>query len=157
MLKLTTRMAGLPDPFLGKTTQSVVQIFGLISSFYLVEKVGRRKLVLIAGGILALFNFAIGGVGFAQNSSAVGSGLITLFCVWTFVYATSLAPIGKPFYLPREVVTMLISRLGRRCRGVQSAIEGKDRCARHYPAIPLRHRLCTSHPSRLDTACFDQR
>ena len=87
-------MAGLPDPFLGKTTQSVVQLFGLVSSFYLVEKIGRRTLVLFAGGVLALFNFAIGGVGFAQNSSAVGSGLITLFCVWTFVYATSLAPIG---------------------------------------------------------------
>jgi hypothetical protein len=92
---LTTRIAGLKDPFIEKTCQTVVQLFGLLLAFYFVEKVGRRTLVLTAPLGLATLNFVIGGTGFLPNSSAVGSALISLFCIWTFIYALSLAPIGE--------------------------------------------------------------
>jgi hypothetical protein len=75
---LTSRIAGLKDPFIGKTCQTVVQLFGLVSAFYFVEKVGRRAFVLTAPLGLAALNFVIGGMGFLPNSSAVGSALISL-------------------------------------------------------------------------------
>lgn len=71
---------------------------GLFLAFYFVERVGRRTLVLVGPLLLAVLNFLIGGMGFLPSTPAVGSALITLFCVWTFIYALSLAPIGELVY-----------------------------------------------------------
>jgi SP family general alpha glucoside:H+ symporter-like MFS transporter len=73
----------------------VVQLGGLFLAFYFVERIGRRTLVLVGPLFLAALNMIIGGLGFLPNSSAVGSALIALFCIWTFIYALSLAPIVK--------------------------------------------------------------
>lgn len=94
------RIAGLADPFIGKTAQTVVQLGGLFLAFYFVERVGRRTLVLIGPLFLAAINFLIGGMGWLPVSPAVGAALIALFCIWTFIYALSLAPIGESLIVP---------------------------------------------------------
>jgi len=89
------RIAGLDNPFLGSTIIQVVLLVGIITSFYFVERVGRRTLVLWGGLIMALVDFILGGIGFKSPDSATGAALIAVCAVWVLVYSLSLAPIGK--------------------------------------------------------------
>lgn len=100
----------MADPFIGGVIISVILIFGIIVSFYTVEKVGRRTSVLWAGVAMAVIDIAIGkqksilslcpqltpsgGLGFKAPDAATGAGLITLCAIWVFIYSLSLAPIG---------------------------------------------------------------
>jgi hypothetical protein len=88
------QLAGLADPFTGTVIIQVILVVGIIGSFYLVERVGRRTLVLLGGAVMSVVCVAIGGLGFAPASESSGAGLITLCSVWVFVYSLSLAPIG---------------------------------------------------------------
>ena len=89
------QLANLSDPFLGKLIIQLILLTGLIISFYFVDRVGRRKLVIWGGVIMGSVCFIVGGLGFREQTSASGIGLITLCAFWAFVYANSLAPIGK--------------------------------------------------------------
>ncbi|KAK5048260.1 hypothetical protein LTR84_005930 [Exophiala bonariae] len=88
------QLANLKDPFLGKIIIQLVLLTGLVVSFYFVDKVGRRKLVIWGGVVLGIICFIVGGLGFREQTSASGVGLIVLCAVWAFVYANSMAPIG---------------------------------------------------------------
>ena len=64
----------------------------IMVSFGLVERVGRRPLLLIGGIIMAICLFVIGGLGFRQTPP--GTVLVALTCIWTAAYAVSAGPIG---------------------------------------------------------------
>lgn len=90
-----SRLAGLTDAFLGNVIIYVILLAGIVTSFYVVERVGRRPLVLYCGAFMAVVDAAIGGLGFAKVSSSLGAGLISLCAIWVFTYSMSLAPIGE--------------------------------------------------------------
>jgi hypothetical protein len=64
----------------------------IMISFGLVERVGRRPLLLIGGIIMAICLCIIGGLGFRQTPP--GTVLVALTCIWTAAYAVSAGPIG---------------------------------------------------------------
>ncbi|KAJ0315177.1 hypothetical protein Brms1b_006290 [Colletotrichum noveboracense] len=88
-------MANVEDPFLGKIIINAILLVGIILSFYMVDKVGRRTLVLGGGFGMMVICLIVGGLGFMQPTSASGPVLIALCGIWAFLYANSLAPIGE--------------------------------------------------------------
>jgi hypothetical protein len=90
------QLANLKDPFLGKLIIQLVLVTGIFCSFYTVDKAGRRTLVIAGGSIMGTLCCLVGGLGFIKQTSASGAGLIALCALWAFVYANSLAPIGRP-------------------------------------------------------------
>ncbi|KAM0334488.1 hypothetical protein ACHAQA_001517 [Verticillium albo-atrum] len=87
-------LAKLADPFLGNLIIQLVLVAGIVASFYLVDKAGRRTLVLYGGGFMAICCFVVGGLGFLSPSAATGAALVALCSIWAFTYAVSVAPIG---------------------------------------------------------------
>ena len=91
--------AGLSDPFLGNTILSVIAIVSITASFFFVDRIGRRPLVLVGLAVLGVVNVAIGGLGFIKHlSSSQGAGLTALCSLWIFVYSLTLAPLGNPTF-----------------------------------------------------------
>jgi hypothetical protein len=67
---------------------------GVLTSFYLVDRVGRRPLLLVGGTLMALFNFAVGGIGLHKITSSLGGLMVACCALWTAAYSISVAPIG---------------------------------------------------------------
>jgi len=87
-------LAKLEDPFLGNLVIQLVLVVGIVASFYLVDKTGRRTLILYGGVFMSLLCFIVGGLGFLTQTAATGSALVALCSVWAFTYAVTVAPIG---------------------------------------------------------------
>lgn len=87
-------LAQIEDPFLGNLIIQLVLVGGIIASFYLVDKAGRRTLVLGGGVFMTVLCFIVGGLGFLKPSVASGAALVALCSIWAFTYALSVAPIG---------------------------------------------------------------
>jgi len=88
------QLAGVTDPFLGNLVKQMVLVAGIILSFYTVDVIGRRPLVLYGGVAMGVLTFLVGCLSFVQMNAASGSALVALCCLWAFVYANSMAPIG---------------------------------------------------------------
>ncbi|RSH82354.1 uncharacterized protein EHS24_007321 [Apiotrichum porosum] len=87
--------AGLQDAFLGSLIISIIGIFGIgISFLYLVERVGRRTLVLVGSGVCIVCCLIIGVLGTQDINDRLAIALITLCSVWVLFYSFSLGPIG---------------------------------------------------------------
>ena len=86
--------AGLKDPFLGNLIIGLVALVSLASSLYLIERLGRRPLVLWGAAIMVVCDLLIGGLGIPTITPGIGVGLITLSAVWVFAFQTSLGPVG---------------------------------------------------------------
>jgi len=67
---------------------------GILLSFLLVDKVGRRPLLLCGGAAMSSCVFVVGGIGFTNITESIGRLLVAMCCIWVFAYALSVAPIG---------------------------------------------------------------
>ncbi|KAH7114282.1 general substrate transporter [Dendryphion nanum] len=88
------QLAGVADPFLGNLIKQLLLVVGICTSFYFVDKVGRRALVIWGGVAMGTICFIVGGLGFLKMNNAGGIALVALCSLWAFVYANTLAPIG---------------------------------------------------------------
>lgn len=88
------QLANIADPFLGNIIVQLVLVVGIVTGFYVVDRVGRRVLVFYGGCTMALICYIMGGLAWLPSTSATGAGLVSLCTIWAFVYANSLAPIG---------------------------------------------------------------
>jgi MFS transporter, SP family, general alpha glucoside:H+ symporter len=88
------QLARFDDPFLGNLIIQLVLVAGIVASFYLVDKVGRRTLVIYGGAFMSILCFVVGGLGFVTQTAATGAALVTFCSIWAFTYAISVAPIG---------------------------------------------------------------
>ncbi|RSH94186.1 hypothetical protein EHS25_003989 [Saitozyma podzolica] len=86
--------AGLRDAFLASLIISIIGLVSLGCSIYLIERLGRRTLVLWGAAVMIVCDLLIGGLGIPTITPGLGSGLITLSSIWMFAYQTSLGPIG---------------------------------------------------------------
>jgi hypothetical protein len=93
------QLAGVKDPFLGNLIKQIVLVLGIFTSFYTVDKVGRRALLIYGGAAMTLINAIVGGLGFMKQTPASGIALVFLCSLWAFVYANTLAPIGKCYVI----------------------------------------------------------
>lgn len=116
------QLAGVDDPFLGNIIKQMVLVVGILISFYMVDKVGRRTLVIYGGAIMGVITLLVGGLGFMTQTSSSGMALVALCSIWAFVYANSLAPIGKsaPKQASITISANVIScqRLDQSCRNI---------------------------------------
>jgi SP family sugar:H+ symporter-like MFS transporter len=63
-------------------------------AFYLIERLGRRTLVLAGGIGCCIFNILIGSMGLLEQTSAVQSATLAIICMWVFTYACGFAGTG---------------------------------------------------------------
>ncbi|WVW82919.1 hypothetical protein I302_104933 [Kwoniella bestiolae CBS 10118] len=88
------QQAGLPEPFQASVIVYCILIFSLMVSFYGIERLGRRTLILSGGLACTVFNVAIASLGFAKKSSSVDSATLAFICLWVFMYAFGFAGTG---------------------------------------------------------------
>jgi len=88
-------LAGVEDAFQANLIIFCILVGAILASFYFVEKVGRRPLLIYGGAIMAVCDIVIGVIGTVELSSKTGTGLIVVSVVWVIAYAMSVAPIGR--------------------------------------------------------------
>lgn len=87
--------AGYEKPFEASVIIQAVLLAFVCLSFVVVDKVGRRPLLLGGIAVIIACNFAMGGMGFMEKSN--GPAMIFVSCVWAAAYSLSLGPLGKLF------------------------------------------------------------
>lgn len=88
------QLSGFSQPFLGSTALYVVLIIGVLLSVYLIERAGRRRMVLIGASICIVCDFAIGGLAFAPITGPAPKIIVAMVCIWMAGYSVSLRSIG---------------------------------------------------------------
>lgn len=91
------QLPNIEDAFLGNLIVQLVLVIGIVASSYMVDKAGRRTLVIYGGVFMVNVCFIVGGLGFLDPTTATGAALVTLCALWAFAYAISLAPIGESY------------------------------------------------------------
>ncbi|KAL4981298.1 general substrate transporter [Aspergillus falconensis] len=96
----------IDDPFLISMITTIVNVFSTPVSFYTMEKVGRRPLLLwgALGMVICQFIVAIAGTVDGNNSKTV-SAQISFICIYIFFFASTWGPgawvvIGEIYPLP---------------------------------------------------------
>ena len=79
---------------MGSVALYVVLIVGVILAVFLIDRAGRRRLVLIGATICILCDFAIGGLAFAPVTGPAPKAIVALVCVWMAGYSISLQSVG---------------------------------------------------------------
>ncbi|OJJ04809.1 hypothetical protein ASPVEDRAFT_54910 [Aspergillus versicolor CBS 583.65] len=101
-----TTLKTIKDPFLISMITTIVNVFSTPISFYTMEKIGRRPLLLwgALGMVICQFIVAIAGVVDGQNPQTV-SAQISFICIYIFFFASTWGPgawvvIGEIYPLP---------------------------------------------------------
>ncbi|KAL1413457.1 hypothetical protein Q8F55_001224 [Vanrija albida] len=85
---------GMSNAFEANVIVSCVLLFGVLCSFYLVDKAGRRPLLIMGGIVMCVCNLIVGGMGVIGVNSSTGSAMIAMMAIWVLAYALSCGPIG---------------------------------------------------------------
>lgn len=126
----------IDDPFLMSMITTIVNVLSTPISFYTMEKIGRRPLLLwgALGMVICQFIVAIVGTVDGENPAAV-SAQLAFICIYIFFFASTWGPgawvvIGEIYPLPI------------RSRGValSTASNWLWNCV---SSISLRPRMCT--------------
>jgi hypothetical protein len=88
-------LIGLKNTFTANLIIYCVLLAGVLASFYFVDKVGRRPLLLGGTALMSLCVFVVGGLGFMTLTDAAGNALVAIMAIWVAAYSISIAPIGK--------------------------------------------------------------
>jgi Na+/melibiose symporter-like transporter len=88
--------AGLSDPFQASVIINCIYLASIIASFFLVDKIGRRPLVIYGLAVLGVLNILIGALGFIPGeSSPKGSALTAMCSLWMCAFGLTLSPLGE--------------------------------------------------------------
>ncbi|KAL2784446.1 general substrate transporter [Aspergillus keveii] len=101
-----SNLGTISDPFLISMITTIVNVFSTPISFWTMEKIGRRPLLLwgALGMVVCQFIVAIAGVVDGNNPSTV-SAQISFICIYIFFFASTWGPgawvvIGEIYPLP---------------------------------------------------------
>ncbi|WVW79665.1 hypothetical protein I302_101634 [Kwoniella bestiolae CBS 10118] len=97
------QQAGIPQPFQANVIVYCILIGANIVSFYLVERAGRRSLILYGGVASAVLCVIIGTMGVIEQTTATQSASLAVICMWVVVYALCFA--GTGWLLAGEIST----------------------------------------------------
>jgi MFS family permease len=85
--------SGISNAFLVSVITSVVNICSTVPGLYLVEKWGRRKLLMFGAIGMAVSQMIVGSVGTAlPHESSANKALIAFVCIYIFFFACSWGP-----------------------------------------------------------------
>jgi MFS family permease len=87
-------LIGLNNAFTANVIVYSVLLGGVLASFYLIDKVGRRPLLLGGCAFMSVCVFAVGGIGFTDLGPSAGNAMVALVAMWVAAYSVSIAPIG---------------------------------------------------------------
>lgn len=80
------RAAGLSNPFLGTVIINLLSLVVIFTSSYLVERFGRRPLLVTGGVGMVTSLVVIASLGFlsttGSNGAVVGGATVGIMCVW---------------------------------------------------------------------------
>lgn len=85
---------GMENAFQANLIVMCVLLFGVFVSFYLVDKAGRRPLLLMGGIAMSATVFIVGAMGQIGIAKGTGTVMIVMMALWVFAYALSCGPIG---------------------------------------------------------------
>ena len=101
-----TQLGTIHNPFLISLITTLVNVCSTPISFYIIEKMGRRTIMIwgALGMLICEFIVAIIGVTDGQNQNAIRA-MIAFICIYVFFFATTWGPgawvvIGEIFPLP---------------------------------------------------------
>ncbi|WVQ63618.1 uncharacterized protein L199_001771 [Kwoniella botswanensis] len=97
------QQAGIPQPFQANVIVFCILIGANIVSFYLVERAGRRTLILCGGAASAVLCVVIGVMGVIEQTTSSQSASLAVICIWVVVYALCFA--GTGWLLAGEIST----------------------------------------------------
>ncbi|GFP57110.1 galactose transporter [Trichoderma asperellum] len=81
--------------FLFNILSNVSGLVCLIATWFIIDQVGRRPMLMTGGSGMAIFLFVVGGVGVVKNpSNSERGGLVASFILFTCSYNLSWAPVS---------------------------------------------------------------
>lgn len=86
-------IAGYDKPFQATVIQGCILIMFFFGSQFLLERFGRRSIILSGNVVLAFINLAVGALYY--KTPLVGWALVTLTCLWTATYACTVGPVAN--------------------------------------------------------------
>ncbi|CAO3691949.1 unnamed protein product [Umbelopsis ramanniana] len=88
------KSSGFSQPFLISLITNLVNVVSTFPGLYLVEKWGRRPLLLFGAIGMCVCQFIIAAVGVASTTLAASQALIAFVCFYIFFFACSWGPIA---------------------------------------------------------------
>lgn len=86
---------GVQSPYVVALVTNVVNVISTIPGMFLVETLGRRRLLMIGAGGMAICQLIVASVGTAMpNSYAANMVLIIFVCIYLFFFAASWGPVA---------------------------------------------------------------
>lgn len=86
--------SGIQDPFLIGLTTNLVNVVSTIPGLFLVEKWGRRPILLFGAIGMTCCEFIVAIVGVTASSEVANKVLIAFVCFYIFFFACSWGPVG---------------------------------------------------------------
>jgi len=75
-------LIGLKNTFTANLIVYCVLLGGVLVSFYLVDRVGRRPLLLGGTAAMSICVFLVGGLGFTSLGTTKGNALMAICAIW---------------------------------------------------------------------------
>ncbi|RSH84102.1 hypothetical protein EHS25_005347 [Saitozyma podzolica] len=95
------QLAGLKEVFMGTVAVNLILVVFVAISFFTVEKVGRRRLLLIGGVLMIACLMIVGGMGTIKTQTSATGGLCLVA-----VYALTAGPIGYVYLAETSTVVL---------------------------------------------------
>lgn len=86
--------SGIQNPFLIGLITSLVNVFSTLPGLYLVERMGRRNLLLFGAIGMCVCQFIVASVGITEKSLIANKVLIAFVCFYIFFFACSWGPVA---------------------------------------------------------------
>lgn len=96
----------IDNPFLISMVFTIVNVCSTPISFYIVERLGRRTILIYGAAGMVVCQFIVGAVGTAlPDSTTAATALVAFICIYIFFFATTWGPgawvlIGEIFPIP---------------------------------------------------------
>ncbi|KAF8434477.1 hexose transporter [Terfezia claveryi] len=88
------KSSGIQNPFLIGLITSLVNVFSTLPGLYLVERMGRRNLLLFGAIGMCVCQFIVASVGITNSNLVANKVLIAFVCFYIFFFACSWGPVA---------------------------------------------------------------
>ena len=86
--------SGIHNPFMIGLTTNLVNVICTLPGLYLVERMGRRNLLLFGAIGMCISQFIVASVGITTTSMVANKVLIAFVCIYIFFFASSWGPVA---------------------------------------------------------------